>query len=480
MKVQRSATPIPTRNLIGGKLRQAFAHSAWKVAFSVHFFFFIAALVAIDAQAAERRAGKLSLNDAVSEALGTSPVVGQAKAAMEEQSWKQTESLSGFLPTVQISGSHLFTKRYQYTDLVFNGSPTSIPGIIPTTSAALSASIPIFDGFANISRYRAAAQLGEAAHNDADWTNFRIEEETKLHYAEALTAVKLELVAQQNVETLTDHLDQVNKTRRGGMATQFDVLRVEVQLNEAQSELLRSKDDVVLTRQKLLLTLGREASEDNREIEGNLEVPDAQTIASLKLEDRMQRKDLAALALRSQAANLSESASAAYWIPKISLGAQYILYNNLSDGFSDWNRYREAWNTGVFMTWTLFDGMTSIARSKTSIAQRVQVEKQLESARLQAPNDFEFWKRRYLYSATLYQAKVSDVKKGEESIRLAKAAFKAGVRTNSEVLDSELDLFRARAGLVNALKNCAEAKIKLELAIGKPIATSQQPVTAQR
>ena len=55
----------------------------------------------------------------------------------------------------------------------------------------------------------------------------------------------------------------------------------------------------------------------------------------------------------------------------------------------------------------------------------------------------------------------------ENLVRLANAGFKAGVRTTTEVLDAELDLFRARAGIVTTQLNCAEAKTKLELATGE-------------
>jgi outer membrane protein TolC len=89
--------------------------------------------------------------------------------------------------------------------------------------------------------------------------------------------------------------------------------------------------------------------------------------------------------------------------------------------------------------------------------------------KIEAPTDFTFWKRRYLYSASLYHAKNADLKRAQETVRLANAGFKAGVRTTTEVLDAELELFRARAGMVNTQMNCLEAKIKLELTTGESL-----------
>ena len=157
-----------------------------------------------------------------------------------------------------------------------------------------------------------------------------------------------------------------------------------------------------------------------------------------------------------------------FWIPKIGLGAQYIFYNNLSDSMSDYDRYRKAWSAGFFLTWDLFNPR-AFAQSKEEKFKAIQAEKGLQQANLQAPVDFAFWKKRYLYSATLFQAKQIDLNRATDTVRLAEAGFKAGVRTTTEVLDAELDLFKARAGIVTSQMNCLEAKIKIELSQGAPL-----------
>ena len=425
----------------------------------------ILAFLSFSTGSTAKAADVLSREAAVREALGGSPTLAKAQASTEEQSWKKTEIFGYFLPTVQATSARYFVKQLEYQDLDFGGQPAHVPLLIPATRATLNVNWQIFDGFANFYRFAGARRLNSAAENDFDWAKFQLEQETRLRFNEALAAAKLQDVAEQNVSTLTDHLDQVTKTRRGGFATNFDVLRVEVQLNEAQSELLRTKDDVVLARQKLAQVMGIDPTAETREISGDLEIPAAKGLSDLKLGDGTDRKDLQAVALRSEAADFQSMAASTYWVPRVALGAQYTLYNNRTDGMTDWSQYRPAWNAGVFVTWSLFD-LGQIAKSKEAGFQKIQAEKTLAQARLTLPTDFELWKRRYIYSAALYEARLSDVKKGEESVRLAKASMKAGVRTNSEVLDAELDLFRARAGLVNSLKNCAEARLRLELSIG--------------
>jgi outer membrane protein TolC len=64
---------------------------------------------------------------------------------------------------------------------------------------------------------------------------------------------------------------------------------------------------------------------------------------------------------------------------------------------------------------------------------------------------------------------MSDQSRSSEAVRLAKEGRRAGARTSSELLDAELDLFRARAGVVNAQVGMIESLIQLELATGKEL-----------
>ena len=120
-------------------------------------------------------------------------------------------------------------------------------------------------------------------------------------------------------------------------------------------------------------------------------------------------------------------------------------------------------------TWNLFDGMTSIAHSKESVQQKYQIDKTLQIARIKAKQDFDVWKRKYVYYCTLYKSRLDDIARSKESVRLAREGRRVGARTNTDLLDAESDLHRAEAGAVNAQIGAVEALINLELTIGRKI-----------
>ncbi len=412
-------------------------------------------------------AADLTLGQALQEAGGSSLTIQKAKSVYEENSWKKVESYAGFLPSLNASASYLTMHRYLLTDINLGSGTTSIQAIVPTSNFYLTATLPIFDGFSSTNRYLSARYFESSAQKDFDWTRFQVEREVTLQYYKALGARTLKDVAEQNLKTLEDHLQDVNLFKKAGVSTNYDVLRVEVQVSEAKSELMNSADNVEISRNKLGEILGHET--EARELKGDLPFLSPELVKGLELKTVAERKDLQAAQDRLMAYGKMESGAASYLVPRINLVGQYQYYNNITDGFQDRDKYREAYQVGVNLTWNLFDGMTSIAKSKQSVEQRVQVEKVTQMALIKAKQDLEYWSRKYVYFCSVSRSRVNDVAKASESVRLAKEGRKVGARTNTDLLDAEAELFRAKAGLVNAQIGAVEALVNLELATGQSL-----------
>lgn len=415
------------------------------------------------AQSAE----SMTVQQAVEEALSHSPKVQKSESIYRETGWKKTESYSGFLPTLNAQASYLLDKKYALVDVNLNNAPLTIPQVIPTTNLYLTAQWNIFDGFQSTNRYLSARAFEESSKDNFDWMKFQIEREVAVLFYKALAAKELKAVAEQNVRALEDHLKDVRLYKKVGSSTNLDVLRVEVQMSEAQSELMNAMDNVEVTRSRLGEALGLD--EDVASVDGKLPQLKADLVAKLDKLNVEQRKDLKALQNQAEGFRHQEDAAEKYFIPKLSLFGQYQYYNNRDDRFDDYDKFRDAYQYGIMLTWNLFDGMTSISRSKQSIEQKYQAEKTLRQAELKARRDFDFWKRKYVYFCSVYEARKNDVLKAEESVRLSREGQKVGARTNTDVLDAEAELFRARAGAVNAQIGAIEAIVNLELSSGEKL-----------
>lgn len=410
-------------------------------------------------------ADNLNLNTALEE-FNHSPKMQKSVSAKEEASWKKTGTMAVFLPHVYFNSYHRFQQKYAYQDMVFAGSLMSIPSQVPATVYSLGFEIPLFDGFANINKYQSAKYFEQSAVDELDWTRFSGEREVIVAYYKALAANSLLDVANQNYKALEDHLSDVQLFKKAGLSTKFDVLRVEVQKSEAQSEVLNAQDNLDNAINRLGEVLGVER--ESRKPVGELPVIDKSVVTNVE-DSITNRSDINSL--RNKVSSISEvsSADGKFFVPKISLIGEYQKYNNRNDKFFDSYGFRNSYYYAFALTWDLFDGMKSISKDRVSEEQKIQAEKSLKILEIKSKNDYVYWKRKFNYFSDVIKARSNDIDKAEESVRLAKEGRKVGTRTNTDLLDAEAELYRAKAASVNAKLGAVEALVNLELATGKKI-----------
>lgn len=405
-------------------------------------------------------AESVDLKTIISETFQQSPVVKKAEAVHEELYWKKIESYQGYMPSLTGSINYLTQERYMLVDVNLGAGPASIAQVVPTTLYTLTANWPLFDGFATAYRIKSASKQEQASQKEFEWAQFATQRQVVLQFYKALAAEALKEVSEQNLLTLTDHLKDVQALNKAGISTSYDILRVEVQVSEAKSEVLNANDNFEMAKFRLGEVMGKTV--ETRNLAGKL--PDLSNVKIENLAPSTQRQDLQALRERADSMGDLSTSAHLYWVPKISAFGQYQYYNNKNDRFSDSEAFREAYLVGLNLTWNLFDGFSSVAKSRSAAAQAMQFEKNYESIRLKAEQDLEFWKRKFNYFKTVYSSRVTEVQKSAEAVRIAKEGRRAGARTTTDLLDAELDLFRSRAGQVNAQIGAVEALINLEMA----------------
>lgn len=429
---------------------------------------FLGALLVLSTSSFAQAQEKLTLEEALREGLGESPAVLEADAGERLASWQKTRALSGVLPKVSLFATHEFDTKYETLPFVAGPISADVPIAFPKTEYGLDLKWTLFDGLANIHELKAADLRTDASRALAARKRFETRKKIELGYYSVLAAIQLREVAARNLKTVQDSLAIAETRVRNGISTEPDVLRVQVHKTEAEAEVQRTADAIVIERQKLRQIMG--ASSDERELAGTLPDPDdRERIASLVFEGTKDRDDLRASHLSTEASEQERAAGRGPLFPSISVVGRLENYDNTDFSFSSQdNNYRSAYAVGLTLRWDLLDAAT-LAQPGIASAKHDITESQYKAAILRAPTDFELWKRRYLYSADLYQARLGDIRRAEESLRIIDLSFRQGRRIINEVLDAEVDLFRARAGAVQSLYEAIEARNQLELAIGRDL-----------
>ncbi|MDO9182296.1 MAG: TolC family protein [Bacteriovorax sp.] len=410
----------------------------------------------------------LTIDQAINEGIKNNPQLKASAASLEEAQWKKKETFGAYLPKVDLVGTHFFDLRYQQIQI----SPTSVfKSTYPVTSYGAQASLNLFDGMKTTHSNSAAQSNIEAAEFELNHTKMATENSIRLKYFQALGAQVLKEVAESNVKTLSDHLKRAQDLLRQGEFTKVDVLKIQVQLEQAIPEKLGAADNAYLARKNLSEAMGTEG--DERILNEVLPVPQEHIVKNLNTRDSKAsslasgRLDLKALYKRVESSDELYKAGQSIWMPKVNLIADYQYYNNRDYSLSNSEKFKDSYSVGVNLIWNLFDGGSSYARSEQTYYQKIQLEQKAIKVNLSSANEVEFWKRRYLNSAILYSAKLRSVDASKESVRIYQNGLKAGTRTNSDLLDAELDLDRSEAGVVKAQVDAVEALLNLELAMGR-------------
>ncbi len=409
----------------------------------------------------------LVLTDAVETGKRNSPELKRLGLIVEASGAKRWEAISGFLPQLSVNANYFFNAKYASLGINFGSNPVTIPSAYPQTNIEITGSWTFFDGFATWNSYQASVLGYEAAQLEFEDAQFRSLNFIRTRFFQALAAQQLAEVANQNIETLEHHLSLVQMNEQAGTGTRVDVLRLQAQLEEARAEKILADDNTILARWTLAEAMG--VDEAPQRLEGTLPVPAENQVPDSLQFKVAERRDLQAQVKRELASDRMSSAGWGSLIPRASLFAveQFFGYNNFfNSSISATDGLQNAWGFGLRLSWNLFDGGASIAKKVQFDAQAKQAAQVTRKTLLSAAADFETWRRRYTYNVVLFKARQRTVEQYEESVRLATISVKAGTKTHWEFLDAERDLFRARAGVIQAQLAAAESLSHLENASG--------------
>lgn len=279
-------------------------------------------------------------------------------------------------------------------------------------------------------------------------------------------------VQEQNVELLRRQLQDVRNRYEAGTVSNFEVLRAEVAVANAQPALISARNNFRLAIDDLRQALGFVTSDPANlaktpEFSGKLEfTPVSFELASALATANERRPDLQRLRKLEEAAEETVKVRRANYYPDVSLYAAYDWRKR--PGTSDFAASRDGVTVGVQSSWDIFDGRATRGRV-------VQAQSVLEQARLsfnEAELAVSVEVRRALSSlqeaTELAEASKKVVEQAEEAVRLADARYSAGTATQLDVLTARNDLTTARLNQLEAYYRFNVASAAVRRAMGLP------------
>ena len=420
-------------------------------------------------QSQSRISGKLSTEDCLKLALVNNKVLQRIVEEKEIARGERLKSYSAILPTVDLTGN------WQEVDEVASMSIPAIPGLgsggqitmgdIHTYSAGLRVTQPVFAGGSIPARLNAAKlfslivdQTVQAAVQDLIYTA------THAYYDVLLNQHLLQISADA-VRSAQAHLDSVKQRRKGGVASDFDVLRAEVELSNFQAELIRNRNAINMAKTQLLKIMG--VSQDS-----DFTLSDELVYVS----SEMTKEEAIEAAYRSRPDLFSREFDIKY--QKELLGIARSRYWPFISGYYDnnWSKpdpdnrteieWGHLWQVGVMATLPIFDGLS---REGEIIAQKARVRQaQIDLIDAEETTLFELTKALLSIedAKEFVESQSLNLNRAKEGLRLAEVGYKQGTNTQVEMIDAQAALTTARVNHYQAIYSHIIAKLDLQKAMG--------------
>jgi HAE1 family hydrophobic/amphiphilic exporter-1 len=283
-------------------------------------------------------------------------------------------------------------------------------------------------------------------------------------FDDVLLAKEIYVLAVQNLDQKVRYLDEARRKHAAGTATDYDILAAEVAVENAQPEVIRRKNSIQISREKLRFLLGMEGQEVD--VTGTLEAPafpypSYEQGVEVAWKSRPDLSDLQKrMGIQEELIKIYDAGN----MPRVDLKGSYgwrdIHYIDAARGEG------QVWSAGIFLTFPFFDGLRT--QGKTAQARsdlrslKIDEAKLKDSIALQVRDAVNYCRE----SEEIVKALSGTVRRAERLLQMAEKGFEYGVKTKLEVDDAQLSIIDAKGNLAKARRDYSVARVTLDWIMG--------------
>jgi outer membrane protein TolC len=375
------------------------------------------------------------------------------KLVLERNQAALREALSAEFPTASLN---LDYTRQDSASTRINNEARARVNAAPQdpTSTAFNGSVQLNYDLFTAGRRPAQIRAAEEQVRFQQLEIERISEQLRLDvtnaYYDLQEADALVEIEQAAVADAAQSLREAQLLEQAGLGTRFDVLQSQVQLARANQRLTSQISQQRIARRRIveLLSLAQPVdvtAADPIEVAGEWNLSMEQSIVlayknRAELEQQLVQRDI-----NEQRRRIELAAT----LPQAGLTASYNLLGVLNDELGP----QDALTLGANLRWNFFDaGATRarVAQQRTNIA---IAETQFASQRNQVRREVEQAFFNLNANARNIQTTSFALVQAQESLRLARLRFQAGVGTQTDVINQQTELTRTRVERLSAILN---------------------------
>jgi OMF family outer membrane factor len=426
------------------------------------------------AEVTVRSTQQITLQQALELAERNNRDIQTARLQVERNRAVVREARAGNFPTLAItadltrSGNSAFISQPdRNTDALsqlLGQTPTS--GNVTTTSFSTGAQLnyDLYTSGARPAQIRAAERQSRSSELQLEQARETIRLQVTNDYYDLQDADQQVVINTAAVENAAANLRDAQAQERAGLGTRFDVLRAEVNLANFRQQLTNSLANQTVRRRQLAQRLSISevvnlVADPVVQQAGTWTLPLEDSIIlayknRAELEDQLVQRDLSQEQIRAaRAANG----------PTLSFTANYQFQRS---GTLDTDAANaDSYSLALRAQWSLFDGGATNARIVQRQKDKEIAEVRFAQARNQVRFEVEQGYANLLANLDNITTTERAVTQAEEALRLAILRFQAGVGTQTDRINAETELTRARANRVSAIIGYNRALAQLQRAV---------------
>jgi len=411
----------------------------------------------------------LTRAEAVTAALNVNPDVVRAREDLNILEGLITEVKADAMPDIKFKAN-----ATRYRDPAFLNSP-SFDGFPPELLDSLKpVAANLFDGAAEVKQTLYSFKVGRALRAARLQRTLGQEEARRVRQSIALEAVRAynSLLAmkeyvrinQRTLEQKNEHLTNVRNRRAAGVATELDVLRSEVDVENQRAMLTRSEGRVDLARATLNAVMLKPINapiEPTDTLDGG---PLPQSLEEALASAVAERPEVKAATIDEKVRDEVIAIERAERMPIFDFNATYGWNVREADNFFR-NDYSK-WSTSLLVTVPIFDGGRSKGRIAQAQAQRAKATQSRLAAenqvRLETTDAFD----RLTVAGRLLRAADLNITQAKRALDMTRANYGLGAATLLDVTDAQQALTEAERVRTDALYDAADARATLRYSMG--------------
>jgi len=442
-----------------------------------------------------------SLARALHVALANSESIRDSEMELEVAKNQVREAFGRILPDVSANVSYqrnLLVQQFFLPAAFFD--PNAAPGELTavrvgsdnTWTLGVNASQPIFEYTAFVG-LGAAGTYRELQSERVRGSAQSVVTSVRIAYFTALLAEENVRLTEESVDRVRETLEETQAMNRAGLASEYDVLRLEVQLGNLEPNLRRARIDRDAAKRNLLIEMGLDPTTPI-ELEGRLNEVDLQDIsrnsvensALLSVSGLVTSEDTdfdellqTALLTRTDIRQLQASVAVerarlqvekSEYFPKLSVFSNYNLTAQQDGGpvfFGNNPDQRVKTSVaGIQVQIPIFSGFARDARVQQANARIHQNEYRLERAERQTASELQTWIDNTQEAQQRAASQRRAVEQAQRGYEIASAQYNAGLGSQLQITDAEVALRQSEFNYAQAVFDYLNARAGLEAAVG--------------